>query len=124
MAGKLALLAGLVTAALAFSVAVPSADALPPCSAGRCHSAGTWFWNKQSAQYQLLIGGLDITGKHYEASSAICYGLGRVLWGSKGPEFQRFHCAVKLTDGAGNTYPPYGLTFYVQGHYAWTWSSP
>lgn len=83
-----------------------------------------WFWNKAAARYQLFIDGLDAGGSHYTVTTAVCYGIGRETWGSKGPQFQRFHCAVRLTDEGGTTYQPYGITFYVRGHYAWTWSHP
>jgi len=113
----LATLAGV--AALAATV-VSTASAMPPCTYN-CAPAGTWFWNKHSAQYQLLMSGLDISGRHYEVSTAVCYGMGPNIWGSKGPMFKKFHCAARLFDNDGNTYPPYGLTFYVRGQYAWTW---
>jgi hypothetical protein len=102
------------------TVAAPTAGAMPACQT-TCYTSGTWFWNKQSAQYQLLISGIDVGGHHYEVSNAVCYGVGHEMWGSKGPEFQQFHCAVKPFDMTGTNYNNFGLTFYVRGHYAWTW---
>lgn len=105
----------------AATVIAPTAMSLPPCNALSCHPSGTWFWNKQSAEYQLILVGIEVQGHHFEITSATCYGLGNHMWGAKGPEYQRFHCSADLSDNTGNSYSPYGLTFYVQGHYAWTW---
>jgi hypothetical protein len=109
-----------LTTGVLFAVATTGANALPPCSAN-CSSAGTWFWNKQLAQYSLDVSGIDIRGRHYEVSNADCYGTGANQWGSKGPEFQRY-CSVKPTSEDGTPYNTYGLTLYVRGRYAWTWS--
>src|SRR5262245_21487007 len=121
MAGRLALLVAWVAAAL--SVFAGRAAALPPCSYN-CQPAGTWYWNGSSAQYALDITGIEVDGNHYEVSFAVCYGLGPHIWGSKGPEFQRFHCRAQLT-GSIPAYlnPSYPLTVYVRGKYAWTWGA-
>lgn len=104
-----------------FAVNASVARSLPPCSPTHCHSSGAWFWNKSAAEYQLLTLGIDVGGRHYQVRNASCYGIGKHMWSEKGPEFQKFHCGVNLFDADGNVYPPYGLTLYVQGHYAWTW---
>ena len=82
-----------------------------------------WYWNHQAAEYSLLTQGISYRGNRLEVAKATCYGLGKFIWGSKGKEFQRFHCSITPSAVNGNAVTfqarPFGFTFVVDGRYAW-----
>src|SRR4051794_20478217 len=77
------------------------------------HAASRWYWNKQAAQYALLVQGLEFSDDTMDVDDATCFGTGTSIWGSKGKMFSTFYCAISGTYEISGESDSYNITFYV-----------